>query len=379
MLLLLLACQPDALTRALPDGPAFAAPPAATGGTAPGTPVTPTTVTSGTSGTTSTGGTQGDLLGWIGSPCDGVEDCPYEGAVCLPSEAGWPAGTCSLECTSSCPDEAGFPVTSCVENGALPSSAGSSGTCLSRCDTALYPGTGCRSGYGCARVGRADAALTDVYACLPGAASELGPCREELAARGVGFEPTVREDEHPADASWLTCHVEDPVWLISPVQGVELRYFYDDEPGRALVDCVTAHAVADMHEDVGPLGVYETVHVGTYTCRTISGSSSLSQHGLGKALDINGFTFDDGTRVTVLDHWEDGDATPDTWAGAFLHEAVHRWYDAWIWNIILTPEYNADHDNHFHVDMTDGSHALYLLEGEGPPHYLGPPPYGVMD
>jgi hypothetical protein len=24
------------------------------------------------------------------------------------------------------------------------------------------------------------------------------------------------------------------------------------------------------------------------------------------------------------------------------------------WNIILTPEYNADHDDHFHVDLTPG-------------------------
>jgi hypothetical protein len=286
---------------------------------------------------------------------------------------GYPRGTCSQVCADYCPDADGFPTTACIDAGELPASPGD-GACLSRCNTALYPESGCRQDYGCVAVTRADSSLTDVYACIPDAASEMGQCRDELLARGVGFEPNIREDSHPSDADWLTCHVQDPVYLIPPVAGVDLRYYYDDEPARVLVDCETAHAIVDTSEDLGPLGVTELVHVGTYVCRTISGSETLSQHGLGRAIDINGFTFQDGTNITVLDDWDDGDSTPEEWAGLFLYEAVHRWHEAWIWNVILTPEYNEAHDNHFHVDMTDSSHSL-SFKGTERVHWLGPSPW----
>jgi hypothetical protein len=43
---------------------------------------------------------------------------------------------------------------------------------------------------------------------------------------------------------------------------------------------------------------------------------------------------------------------------AFLHELACALYDDSVFAIILTPNYNADHRNHFHVDLTDGSHFL---------------------
>ena len=30
----------------------------------------------------------------------------------------------------------------------------------------------------------------------------------------------------------------------------------------------------------------------------------------------------------------------------------------WIFNVILTPEYNAAHADHFHVDLTPGAHSI---------------------
>lgn len=334
---------------------------------------------------TGEGGDTGDtgdsfeaVYGFIGSPCDSVADCPYDDAVCLSEADGYPGGMCSLACASSCPDEAGYPVTGCVDDSEIPAGAvGEAGSCFARCDFALY-GEGCRTGYGCRLAGRPEADQTDIYACLPGdETSDLGSCREDLAARGIGFTPVIMEDDHPSDVPSLTCHLEDPVWLLTPVAGVDLRYYDAEEPDWVTVDCETAHAIADSAEDVGPLGVAEIVHVGAYNCRTISGTTTLSQHGLGRALDINGFIFDDGTYITVLDHWEDGDSTPESWEGQFLYEAVHRWYDDWIWNIILTPEYNDAHDNHFHVDLTEGSHTLAFTDDT--PRYLGPPPDGHMD
>lgn len=360
-LLLLVACgTPDLDVRPWPASPAA---------DDTGTPTTdsdPGTTDTDTDTDPETDPPEDALYGWIGSPCDTAADCPYDGAVCLTDGEGYPNGTCSIGCDAYCDDSTGYPTTACVDAAELPAAPGD-GACLSRCDSSLYPATGCREGYGCVPVERADRSLTDVYACIPGAKMDIGACREDLLARGVGFEANLREDSHPSDDSSLTCHVEEPVYLLSPVAGVDLRYYYDDDPKKVLVDCETAHAIADTAEDIGPLGVAELVHVGTYNCRTISGSSSLSQHALGRAIDINGFTFDSGENITVLDHWEDGDSTPESWEGQFLYEAVHRWYDDWIWNIILTPEYNSDHDNHFHVDMAEGYHSLHFTDGP----YLG--------
>lgn len=316
--------------------------------------------------------------GFIGSPCTTDADCPFEGGTCLPDEEGFPRGSCSMDCASTCPDADGYPVTACLDEATLPASVpGEPGSCLSRCDFGVFPYEGCRPDYGCVQVTRADPELDDVYACLPNRETSIGDCRLELANRGAAFEPQIRADEHPEEDESLTCHIEDPVKIGPVIAGVDIRYEYSEEADRVLLDCAAAHALMDTAEDLGPLGVKEILHLGTYNCRLIAGSTKLSEHGLGNAIDFAGFTLDSGETFTVLDDWEDGNDSPDTVAGLFLYDAVHRWYDDWIWNIILTPEYNDAHNDHFHVDMTDGSHVLHLLEET--PHYLGPPESGSMD
>ena len=133
--------------------------------------------------------------------------------------------------------------------------------------------------------------------------------------------------------------------------------------------CTAAGAFSDSADDLFPLGVDEVEHFGTYNCRTIAGSTSLSEHGAANAIDLAAFWFADGSSASVYDDWEDGVEAPVTPEGQFLYDAAHRWYDNWLWNVILTPEYNGDHDDHFHVDMTDGSH---FLGRSAPPHQIGP-------
>ncbi len=75
----------------------------------------------------------------------------------------------------------------------------------------------------------------------------------------------------------------------------------------------------------------------------------------------------------MYDHWEDGDDTPETPEGAWLYETVHRWDKDDVWNILLTPEFNAAHDNHFHVDLTPDSDFLGARGAFVPPGPPGPP------
>jgi hypothetical protein len=283
-----------------------------------------------------------------------VEQCSYEGARCLTD--GFPNGACSQDCSLYCPDREGAnSVTFCI---APPQGVtAGEGICVSRCDYALYPGTGCRSGYGCQELPRYSEPDTTRYVCLPGDPPELSTCLEELAATGVPFEPAAVSDASPTDHPELTCHIDDPVRVNGSIQGISLRYYANEEATPTLMSCSLALALDRMASILNEYDVKDVEHMGTYNCRVIAGTSTLSQHALGFAIDISAFTFGDGTRWTVNDDFEEG-TSPQTAAGQWLWNLVSRLHSERVFNIILTPNYNDAHRNHFHVDLTSGANYL---------------------
>ncbi len=309
--------------------------------------------------------------GFIGSPCDTVADCEYADAVCLTD--GFPGGTCSQPCDLYCPDGDGHPTTFCVAGAALPPAGAAlgDGGCLSRCDFGFFPDSGCRQGYGCVEAARANEPATVRFVCLPGAETQLTQCQLDLAARGVSFEPTTVPDAHPDTHPGLTCHIAEPVYVNAPIHDVELRTSGGSPSARVLASCEMAHALVDTIDDVKPYGVVALRHMGTYNCRVIAGTDTLSRHSFGDAIDIAGFDFADNTLYTLTDDWEHDTTSPQTAGGIFLYEAAHRWFDNYYWNIILTPNYNAAHDDHFHIDLTPSSHYIGFTDGR----YIGPAPY----
>ena len=74
---------------------------------------------------------------------------------------------------------------------------------------------------------------------------------------------------------------------------------------------------------IASLGAVEFVHYGTYNCRPIAGTSTLSQHAYANAIDIYGFTLDDGSFYTVIDDWEDFVDAPVTAGGSWLRGGGH--------------------------------------------------------
>ncbi|MCB9673972.1 MAG: extensin family protein [Alphaproteobacteria bacterium] len=314
----------------------------------------------------------GGLTDWIGSPCATDADCPYDGGTCFHPDDGYPQGMCTLGCDQTCPDADGHPVTFCVDDTELPAAAPSvgDGACHSRCDFGYYPETGCRTGYGCARVPRANDAGTELYACLPGEGDVLPDCYHDLAAAGVRFEPTVVPDRSPNDLPELTCHVEAPIIIRPPMHDMEIVNSAGTQTGLTGA-CSLGLSLSDTVLDAKDRGATRMFHLGTYVCRTIAGTTTLSRHAYGDAIDIAGFELADGTVYTLLDDWEHDTTTPSTPGGAWLYDAAYDWYDARYWNIILTPNYNAAHDNHFHVDLTPGSDFIGFTDGR----YIGPAPY----
>lgn len=369
----LVACQsePVGAMRVAPAGfvgssPGTSSPsnPTSSGDPTP-TPTTPTTADSGTGGTDA-------LLGYIGSPCGSDADCPYAGGVCLLDAQGFPSGTCSAPCDQYCEDAVGYPTTFCAAIAELPADVDflGDGGCLSRCDFGAYPYVGCRDGYGCVPTERANEPEAVVGVCRPNVESELSDCQADLAARGVPFTPTWLADDHPTDVPSLTCHIEEPIVFASGYRGVDLAYS-TDPPGTVLGACSFGQALADSIEGLADQGVLVAHHLGTYNCRTIAGTTELSRHAYGDAIDWASFELDSGDTWTVEFDWEVGDASPESPGGIWLYDTAHGWHDDLVWTIVLTPDYNAAHYNHFHTDLTPGSDFL----GFTGPGFFGPSPW----
>jgi len=102
----------------------------------------------------------------------------------------------------------------------------------------------------------------------------------------------------------------------------------------------------DLARDKFGAGLSKMHHMGTYSCRRQvgNGSGAWSEHAFANAWDIAGFELSNGTLISVKSDW-DGEADKK----AFLREA--RKSACKVFNVTLSPDYNAAHHDHFHVDM----------------------------
>jgi hypothetical protein len=110
-------------------------------------------------------------------------DCAFEGGTCLRDTEGFPCGTCTTSCSTTCPDSGDAPVTYCINGTDV--GLGDAGFCLSKCDTGLLPGEGCRDGYVCDTLDRNDGTGSDGV-CIP----------EEFGDVDMGDDPLVDVIDH---------------------------------------------------------------------------------------------------------------------------------------------------------------------------------------
>ena len=90
--------------------------------------------------------------------------------------------------------------------------------------------------------------------------------------------------------------------------------------------------------------IAEILHFGSFSCRTIRGGSGMSEHATANAFDISGFKTKSGKLISVKRDWDQ--ATPES---TFLNAARNGLCD-WF-SATLSPDYNLDHADHFHIDM----------------------------
>jgi hypothetical protein len=89
-------------------------------------------------------------------------------------------------------------------------------------------------------------------------------------------------------------------------------------------------------------------HFGSYSCRRLYGLSQgdFSEHATADAIDISGFTLADGRRISVAADWGGGGKEAE-----FLR--LVRKGACQFFATVLSPDYNAAHRDHFHLDQAE--------------------------
>ncbi|MEX3775771.1 extensin family protein [Pseudomonas sp. MYb118] len=106
------------------------------------------------------------------------------------------------------------------------------------------------------------------------------------------------------------------------------------------------HALQPVAQSVYGQAVTRVDHLGSFACRNVYGRENgrLSQHASANALDIAGFRLADGRAINVLKDWP-----RDNRDARFLREVRDGACD--LFSVVLSPDYNAAHRNHFHLDV----------------------------
>jgi hypothetical protein len=162
-------------------------------------------------------------------------------------------------------------------------------------------------------------------------------CLRRLRDLGVEFEV-----ERPI-AEGDGCSVPDPVSVSTLGSGIAL------EPA-GLMNCAMAEAAARFSQTVvAPAarsaygaGLKAISNASTYACRPRNGTTKLSEHAFGNALDIARFVLADETAIDVT-------ATDDAKARDFLDRI--RKAACGPFRTVLGPGSDADHATHFHFDL----------------------------
>ena len=175
--------------------------------------------------------------------------------------------------------------------------------------------------------------------------SDQAQCQAFLARAGIPAKPL-------APVGSGMCRRADRERLAAPAHAdVRLR------PAGAQATCAIdagiawwlSHGVQPAAEKFMDSKVVRLEHLGTYNCRRIGGgdSGSWSQHATGNAIDISAFVLADGRRISVLKDWKAKPAHAKQ--AAFLHAVRDAACTAF--STVLSPDYNAAHANHLHLDQ----------------------------
>jgi hypothetical protein len=192
-----------------------------------------------------------------------------------------------------------------------------------------------------------------------GPPDEIPRCEARLEEAHVTFQPA-SIPVHRDSASKILCGAPQ---LVTYVRGPG-QIAYVPTPvltcGMALALASYEGIVQEEAERVFHSPVVRVDQVGTYNC-TVGPKGIVSEHSYANGLDVARFMLKNGKTVSVLGDFELGDGVSQHPAGDFLRAVSQRAEDEDVFSNVLTPFWDAEHKDHFHLDL-----ARYRYEGARP-------------
>jgi hypothetical protein len=170
---------------------------------------------------------------------------------------------------------------------------------------------------------------------------ETQACFADLSRVGIRYSPLPNRDYGGG------CSLIGAVQLIDiglPVSGIKgMRCGV----ARAFVGWARNAIAPAAHQMLGS-DVVRVETMGTYACRNVVGSAAnsarLSGHATGNAVDVSAFILADGRRISIEKDWRTGDGQVRAFLQTIRGSACKRF------GTVLSPDYNAAHYNHLHLE-----------------------------
>jgi hypothetical protein len=164
-------------------------------------------------------------------------------------------------------------------------------------------------------------------------------CVAELEARKISFKP--------ARAAGIAHAVE----ITGPVGGVTYT-------GHAplVIDCSLAISLDEVGRYLRALGITSATWSSAYSIRNVRGTTTPSKHSYGLAIDIHSFAGKETLSVErdyERDLGDDLDCVgqPVTQSGTVLKILQCQLVRSGLFSLVLSPDYDADHADHFHLEV----------------------------
>jgi hypothetical protein len=165
---------------------------------------------------------------------------------------------------------------------------------------------------------------------------DSGVCQAVLATTGLQFEPI--EDETTGTACGFFNAVR--IGRTSAAVNAEFALTCRAAVSLAMWERHVLQPAAQQHYNAV---VAKIEHFGSYSCRNVYGrpNATRSRHATAEAFDVAGFVLANGERIRIVNDWTSEHAP-------FLHavrDGACSFFDG-----VLSPDYNAAHRDHFHLD-----------------------------
>lgn len=168
-------------------------------------------------------------------------------------------------------------------------------------------------------------------------------CRAVLDALAVDYERARRKG------------VSDGVAVRGEISGV--RFVSLGAGPQLVVDCSLAVSLALAAPYFAAQGISRIGFSSAFDRRYVRGTSRLSRHSYGLAIDVTTLTGDSVGTLTLRDHFEQGlgdnvdcVGRPLTAGGMILRRLTCQLTRSELFRIVLDPDFDAYHYHHFHLE-----------------------------